>query len=98
MEDCSPSDNDNPTQSHIEDEARTDLTQTQKERAERNRQKALALRRSRIHHQTVDYSSESKQPKLSTKDSYGGFFFEDEDEVAQVKEKRLVHDEGYLCF
>ena len=72
------------------------LTDTQKERLERNRQKALALRRSRIHHRQQQEEdaliNENKKKKLSNEDSFGGFFFEEEDDVS-LKEKRLVYDE-----
>ena len=58
------------------------LSQDQKARADRNRLKAVALRKARL--QAAPYSKEARKKDKKLVDGGGGFFLEEEEEEAEV--------------
>ena len=82
------------------------ITQAQKERTEKNRQKALALRKSRIHQKPYPIPTKvADSPNVSMttdkslfyEDTHGGFFLEDElDDKLTTKKPILVEEEGII--
>lgn len=82
------------------------LTQSQLERIEKNRQKALSLRQSRVVSKPTptdqdDTREGEKKAETGTKhhlleDTHGGFFLEEEEEDQPSRKKRLIYDEGMI--
>lgn len=78
-----------------QEDADVKLTAAQKARVERNRQRALLLRQSRL--AKKPYSSESKQKVTRTVDTGAGFFLEEEDEEeTRSKKTEVKHPLGPL--
>ncbi|XP_067666783.1 DNA repair protein complementing XP-A cells homolog [Haliotis asinina] len=86
-----------PSPDSQESEPNSKLTKAQLARIERNRQRALLLRQTRL--QSRPYP-EGKPDKHKVKappreiDSGGGFFIEEDDEALQNVHKNIVHPEG----
>lgn len=82
------------------------ITQAQKDRTEQNRQKALALRKSRLHQKPYSIptkAADSPNVAMATdkslfyEDTHGGFFLEDElDDKLTTKRPTLVEEEGII--
>jgi DNA-repair protein complementing XP-A cells len=60
------------------------LTPMQKERIERNRLKAISLKRSRIEQRATGMGNEKKFKQTVEVDSHGGYFIEDDDKSTET--------------